>query len=226
MTILLVEDEDRLAAALIELFHAEKYLADHADNGEDGLYAALQKDYDVIVLDVMLPKMDGFAVVHALRRAGKKTPVLMLTARDEIRDKIEGLDRGADDYMTKPFVPEELLARVRALSRRQGEVLLDELRFGDLCLSLATNELSTPGQSVRLAFKEAELLKLLIANKGVILSKETILRKLWGDESDAVENNVEAYVSFLRKKLSFLRSSVKIQAIRRQGYLLLEEETR
>lgn len=224
MTILLVEDEDRLAAALIELFHSEKYLADHADNGEDGLYAALQKDYDVIVLDVMLPKMDGFAVVHALRRAGKKTPVLMLTARDEIRDKIEGLDQGADDYMTKPFVPEELLARVRALSRRQGEVLLDELRFGDLCLSLATNELSTPGQSVRLAFKEAELLKLLIANKGVILSKETILRKLWGDESDAVENNVEAYVSFLRKKLGFLQSSVRIQAIRRQGYLLLEEE--
>lgn len=224
MTILLVEDEDRLAAALLELFHAEKYLADYADNGEDGLYAALQKDYDVIVLDVMLPKMDGFAVVHALRRAGKKTPVLMLTARDEIRDKIEGLDQGADDYMTKPFVPEELLARVRALSRRQGEVLLDELRFGDLCLSLATNELNAKGQSVRLAYKEAELLKLLIANKGVILSKETILRKLWGDESDAVENNVEAYVSFLRKKLGFLQSSVRIQAIRRQGYLLLEEE--
>ena len=219
-----MEDEDRLAAALIELFHAEKYLADHADNGEDGLYAALQKDYDVIVLDVMLPKMDGFAVVHALRRAGKKTPVLMLTARDEIRDKIEGLNQGADDYMTKPFVPEELLARVRALSRRQGEVLLDELRFGDLCLSLATNELNAKGQSVRLAYKEAELLKLLIANKGVILSKETILRKLWGDESDAVENNVEAYVSFLRKKLGFLQSSVRIQAIRRQGYLLLEEE--
>lgn len=224
MTILLVEDEDRLAAALIELFHAERYLADHADNGEDGLYAALQKDYDVIVLDVMLPKMDGFAVVHALRRAGKKTPVLMLTARDEIRDKIEGLNQGADDYMTKPFIPEELLARVRALSRRQGEVLLDELRFGDLCLSLATNELNAKGQSVRLAYKEAELLKLLIANKGVILSKETILRKLWGDESDAVENNVEAYVSFLRKKLGFLQSSVRIQAIRRQGYLLLEEE--
>ena len=224
MTILLVEDEDRLAAALIELFHAEKYLADHADNGEDGLYAALQKDYDVIVLDVMLPKMDGFAVVHALRRAGKKTPVLMLTARDEIRDKIEGLNQGADDYMTKPFVPEELLARIRALSRRQGEVLLDELRFGDLCLSLATNELNAKGQSVRLAYKEAELLKLLIANKGVILSKETILRKLWGDESDAVENNVEAYVSFFRKKLGFLQSSVRIQAIRRQGYLLLEEE--
>ena len=224
MTILLVEDEDRLAAALIELFHAEKYLADHADNGEDGLYAALHKDYDVIVLDVMLPKMDGFAVVHALRRAGKKTPVLMLTARDEIRDKIEGLDQGADDYMTKPFVPEELLARVRALSRRQGEVLLDELRFGALCLSLATNELNAKGQSIRLAYKEAELLKLLIANKGVILSKETILRKLWGDESDAVENNVEAYVSFLRKKLGFLQSSVRIQAIRRQGYLLLEEE--
>ena len=172
----------------------------------------------------MLPKMDGFAVVHALRRAGKKTPVLMLTARDEIRDKIEGLDQGADDYMTKPFVPEELLARVRALSRRQGEVLLDELRLGDLCLSLATNELNAKGQSIRLAYKEAELLKLLIANKGVILSKETILRKLWGDESDAVENNVEAYVSFLRKKLGFLQSSVRIQAIRRRGYLLLEEE--
>ena len=222
MTILLVEDESRLAAALLELFHTEKYLADHADNGEDGLYAALQKDYDVIVLDVMLPKMDGFAVVHALRRAGKKTPVLMLTARDEIRDKIEGLDQGADDYMTKPFVPAELLARVRALSRRQGEVLLDELRFGDLCLSLATNELSANGKTVRLAFKEAELLKLLLANKGAILSKETILRKLWGDESDAVENNVEAYISFLRKKLAFLESSVKIQALRRQGYRLVE----
>ena len=222
MTILLVEDESRLAAALLELFHAEKYLADRADNGEDGLYAALQKDYDVIVLDVMLPKMDGFAVVHALRRAGKETPVLMLTARDEIRDKIEGLDRGADDYMTKPFVPEELLARVRALSRRRGEVLLDELRFGDFCLSLATNELAANGKTVRLAFKEAELLKLLLANKGAILGKETILRKLWGDESDAVENNVEAYVSFLRKKLAFLESSVKIQALRRQGYRLVE----
>ena len=214
MTILLVEDENRLAAALLELFHAEKYLADHADNGEDGLYAALQKDYDVIVLDVMLPKMDGFAVVHTLRRAGKETPVLMLTARDEIRDKIEGLDRGADDYMTKPFVPEELLARVRALSR--------ELRFGDFCLSLATNELAANGKTVRLAFKEAELLKLLLANKGAILGKETILRKLWGDESDAVENNVEAYISFLRKKLAFLESSVKIQALRRQGYRLVE----
>ena len=222
MTILLVEDESRLAAALIELFHAEKYLADHADNGEDGLYAALQKDYDVIVLDVMLPKMDGFAVVHALRRAGKETSVLMLTARDEIRDKIEGLDRGADDYMTKPFVPEELLARVRALSRRRGEVLLDELRFGDFCLSLATNELAANGKTVRLAFKEAELLKLLVANKGAILGKETILRKLWGDESDAVENNVEAYISFLRKKLAFLESPVKIQALRRQGYRLVE----
>ena len=153
---------------------------------------------------------------------GATMPIVFLSAKSDIVDKCAGFAAGGDDYMTKPFVPEELLARVRALSRRRGEVLLDELRFGDFCLSLATNELAANGKTVRLAFKEAELLKLLVANKGALLGKETILRKLWGDESDAVENNVEAYISFLRKKLAFLESTVKIQALRRQGYRLVE----
>ncbi len=223
--ILIVEDEAAIAELEKDYLELSGFQVETEGDGEKGLKKALEGNYDLLILDLMLPGRDGFSITQEVR-SKKDIPILLVSARRDDIDKIRGLGLGADDYMTKPFVPEELLARVRALSRRQGEVLLDELRFGDLCLSLATNELITPGQSVRLAFKEAELLKLLIANKGVILSKETILRKLWGDESDAVENNVEAYVSFLRKKLSFLRSSVKIQAIRRQGYLLLEEETR
>lgn len=177
-------------------------------------------DYDVIVLDVMLPGRDGFQVVKALRAAKVRTPVIMLTARDDVRDKIAGLDFGADDYMTKPFVPEELLARIRALSRRQGEVVVEELSFGDLVLNISTNDLVCGAKSIHLAFKEFEILKILISNQKAIVSKEMLISKVWGDDSDAEDNNVEAYISFLRKKLAFVGSKVSINTIRKVGYRL------
>ena len=202
MKILVVEDELRLAEALQQIMQEQKYQVDVANDGNDGLDYALYGDYDVIVLDVMLPGKDGFEIVRALRAAKVKTPVIMLTARDDVRDKIRGLDKGADDYMTKPFVPEELLARIRALSRRQGEVLLEEISMEDLTLSLSTNDLLCGAKSIHLAFKEFEIMKILLSNQKAIVSKEMLISKVWGDDSDAEDNNVEAYISFLRKKLS------------------------
>ena len=220
MKILVVEDELRLAEALQQIMQEQKYQVDVANDGDDGLDYALYGDYDVIVLDVMLPGKDGFEIVRALRAAKIKTPVIMLTARDDVRDKIRGLDKGADDYMTKPFVPEELLARIRALSRRQGEVLLEEISMEDLTLSLSTNDLLCGAKSIHLAFKEFEIMKILLSNQKAIVSKEMLISKVWGDDSDAEDNNVEAYISFLRKKLSFLGSRVQIATIRKVGYRL------
>ena len=220
MKILVVENELRLAEALSQIMQEQKYQVDVANDGNDGLDYALYGDYDVIVLDVMLPGKDGFEVVRALRAAKVQTPVIMLTARDDVRDKIRGLDKGADDYMTKPFVPEELLARIRALSRRQGEVLLEEISMEDLTLSLSTNDLLCGAKSIHLAFKEFEIMKILLSNQKTIVSKEMLISKVWGDDSDAEDNNVEAYISFLRKKLSFLGSRVQISTIRKVGYRL------
>ena len=220
MKILVVEDELRLAEALSQIMQEQKYQVDVANDGNDGLDYALYGDYDVIVLDVMLPGKDGFEVVRALRAAKVQTPVIMLTARDDVRDKIRGLDKGADDYMTKPFVPEGLLARIRALSRRQGEVLLEEISMEDLTLSLSTNDLICGAKSIHLAFKEFEIMKILLSNQKTIVSKEMLISKVWGDDSDAEDNNVEAYISFLRKKLSFLGSCVQISTIRKVGYRL------
>ena len=220
MKILVVEDELRLAEALSQIMQEQKYQVDVANDGNDGLDYALYGDYDVIVLDVMLPGKDGFEVVRALRAAKVQTPVIMLTARDDVRDKIRGLDKGADEYMTKPFVPEELLARIRALSRRQGEVLLEEISMEDLTLSLSTNDLLCGAKSIHLAFKEFEIMKILLSNQKTIVSKEMLISKVWGDDSDAEDNNVEAYISFLRKKLSFLGSRVQISTIRKVGYRL------
>ena len=220
MKILVVEDELRMAEALQQIMQEQKYQVDVANDGNDGLDYALYGDYDVIVLDVMLPGKDGFEIVRALRAAKVKTPVIMLTARDDVRDKIRGLDKGADDYMTKPFVPEELLARIRALSRRQGEVLLEEISMEDLTLSLSTNDLLCGAKSIHLAFKEFEIMKILLSNQKAIVSKDMLISKVWGDDSDAEDNNVEAYISFLRKKLSFLGSRVQISTIRKVGYRL------
>ncbi len=220
MKILIVEDEVRLAEALSQIMKEQKYQADVAYDGNDGLDYAMYGDYDVIVLDVMLPGKDGFEIVKALRTAKKKTPVLMLTARDDVRDKITGLDCGADDYMTKPFVPEELLARIRALSRRQGEVVLEELSFDDLTLSLSTNNLLCGKKSIHLAYKEFEIMRILLSNQKTIVSKEMLISKVWGDDSDAEDNNVEAYISFLRKKIQFVGSRVVISTIRKVGYRL------
>lgn len=220
MRVLIVEDEVRLADALGEIMREAKYMADVVYDGDDGLSYTLSDQYDVVILDVMLPGMDGFQIVKQLRAEKIEVPVLMLTARDEVRDKVMGLDKGADDYMTKPFVKEELLARIRALTRRQGEVILEELNYQDLTLALSANDLWCKGKSVHLGYKEFEILKILMSNPRMIISKDTLITKVWGMEADVEDNNVEAYISFLRKKLSFLGSQVAILTIRKVGYRL------
>ena len=220
MNILVVEDELRLSETIAQLLVEQKYHVDTVHNGGDGLDYALSGQYDVVILDVMLPGLDGCAVARRLRAEKNATPVLMLTARSEISDKVKGLDCGADDYMTKPFAPEELLARVRALSRRQGEVALEELTFSNLILELSTHDLRRGEKSVRLSQKEFEVLKILMSNPRGIVTKETLISKVWGMESDAEDNNVEVYISFLRKKLEHLHAGVKIKTIRMVGYCL------
>jgi len=222
MKVLIVEDEVRLADALGQIMKEQHYQADIVYNGTDGLSCGLSGEYDVIVLDVMLPGENGFQVVKKLREARIQTPVLMLTARDDIQDKVTGLDRGADDYMTKPFIPEELLARIRALSRRQGEVIVEEMKFGDLTLNLSANDLCCGAKSIHLGYKEFEVLKILMSNSGRIVSKEALISRVWGSDSDAEDNNVEAYISFLRKKLNFVGSRVEISTLRKVGYRLEE----
>lgn len=224
MRVLIVEDEVRLAETLAQLLREQKYMVDMVHDGTDGLAYAESGQYDVIVLDVMLPGMDGFQIARALRKGKNTTPILMLTARSEVSDKVAGLDCGADDYMTKPFAPEELLARIRALSRRQGEVALDEMSFDDLRLELATHTLCCGAKSVRLSPREFEVLKLLMANPRGVVPKETLISRVWGLESDAEDNNVEAYISFLRKKFVYLGSRSAVVTLRKVGYRLESPE--
>ncbi len=222
MNILIVEDELRLSEALAQIMREQKYNVDVVNDGEDGLAYALSNQYDVIVLDIMLPKRDGFSVAREARKAGVATPILMLTARDEITDKVSGLDCGADDYMTKPFSSVELLARVRALSRRKGEVVLDQIKLFDLSLDLSTYDLRCGEKSVHLGFKEFEMMKLFMSNQKTYMSKDDLISRVWGVLSEAEDNNVEAYVSFLRKKLFFIGSTVTIETQRKVGYRLEE----
>lgn len=223
MKILIIEDEERLADALSEIMKEAKYFTDVAYTGTDGYDYAMEGAYDVIVLDVMLPGMDGFQIVKEMREQGNQTPVIMLAAKDEVEDKINGLDHGADDYMTKPFVPEELLARIRALSRRKGDVILEEVKYADLQLMLSTNDLWGGVKNIHLSYKEFEILKLLMINPKILISKARLIDKVWGMESDAEDNNVEAYISFLRKKMAFIGSHVDIATVRKVGYKLEEE---
>ncbi|RDB61392.1 DNA-binding response regulator [Gordonibacter sp. 28C] len=218
MQILVVEDDVRLAQALGHILEENGYGVDVVHDGATGRDWAASGLYDVIVLDVMLPKMDGFSVVAELRRAGVSTPVLLLTARDAVPDKITGLDSGADDYMTKPFSPAELLAHLRALTRRQGEVVFEALSAGDLSLNLESFDLTCGAKSIHLSFKEFSLARVLMANPGQVVSKDLLIEKVWGIESSAEDNNVEAYVSFLRKKLAFLGSACRIETLRKAGY--------
>ncbi len=222
MQILIVEDERNLALALGQIMAEAGYFADIAHNGEDGLRYGMCGLYDVIILDIMLPGKNGFEVVKELRDRQISTPVIMLTARDDVKDKISGLDSGADDYVTKPFVPEELLARIRALARRQGGLLPEELIFFDLVLNLSSRELSCGSKSIHLGHKEFEILKILMSNPGNISSKETFLTKVWEGSPSAEGNNVEAYISFLRKKLSYLGSHAEITTVRKVGYRLTQ----
>lgn len=220
LRILIVEDERRLADALTQIMREQKYTVDAVYDGEDGFAYAKSNEYDAIILDVMLPKRNGYDVVRALRREKIATPVLMLTARDELESKINGLDCGADDYMTKPFAPEELSARIRALTRRQGEVLLEEMLYEDIVLELTSNDLRCGAKRIRLSFKEFEVMKLLLLSQNTIVPKEQLIVKVWGPESEAEDNNVEAYISFLRKKLFYIGSKVGIQTVRKVGYRL------
>ena len=209
-----------MAEALGQIMAERKYLVDIVHDGADGLDYALTEQYDAILLDVMLPKIDGFEIARRLRAAHVSTPILMLTARDEISDKISGLDCGADDYMTKPFDPGELLARVRALTRRQGEIIGNTVTVGDLTLRLDVRCLVCGDDMVRLGFKEFEVMRLLMTNCRAVVPKEDIISKVWGLESEAEDNNVEVYISFLRKKLLFLRSGITIGTVRKVGYFL------
>ena len=222
MQILMVEDDIRLAQAVAQILEENNYQVDMVHDGQSGLDWGLSGIYDVIILDVMLPKLDGFSVAKELRRGNIDTPILMLTARAQIPDKIEGLDSGADDYMTKPFSPAELLAHLRALTRRQGQVIFETLEFGDLKLNLESHDLSRGDKSINLSFKEFSILQILMANRSQIVSKDTLIAKVWGIESTAVDNNVEAYVSFLRKKLKHLGTAVQIETVRGVGYRLME----
>ncbi len=224
MHILIAEDDERLAAALEKILKDNGYDIDVVHDGQEGLDYATVGQYDVIILDVMMPKMNGFEVTKEIRRAGVSTPVMLLTARDATADKIVGFDSGADDYMTKPFSPAELMAHLRALTRRQGEVQFERLRAGDLDLDLESYELTCGKKSIQLSFKEFSILKILMSNPGAVVSKETLIDKAWGISSSAGDNNVEAYISFLRKKLSHLDSQSKIETIRRAGYRLAEAE--
>ena len=218
MQILIVEDDVRLARALAHILEENGYQTDVVHDSASGLAYAECGDYDVIILDVMLPKMDGFAVVAQLRRKSISVPVLLLTARDAVPDKITGLDSGADDYMTKPFSPAELLAHLRALTRRQGEVIFEKLDAGDLSLNLESYDLTCGQKTIHLSFKEFSLAKVLMSNAGQVVPKELLIERVWGVESSAEDNNVEAYVSFLRKKMRFLGSQACIETIRKAGY--------
>ncbi|KWX69424.1 transcriptional regulator [Paenibacillus riograndensis] len=221
MRILIVEDEVHLAEALTQILKKQNYSVDAVHDGRSGLDYAQSGIYDLLLLDIMMPEMDGFTVLKKLRSGGISTPVIMLTAKGEITDMVAGLDYGADDYIAKPFSSEELMARIRAALRRKGEVIPDDtLKLGDMELNTANLRLSVKGKEIKLNLKENELLELLILRKQAVTSKEQIIEKLWGFDSEAEHNNVEVYISFLRKKLVFLNSEVRINTIRNVGYVL------
>ncbi len=220
MRVLIVEDEVSLSNALKKILEQQGYFADAVYDGESAVVYAKTVEYSVIILDVMLPKLDGFEVVRRLRASRINTPILMLTARTTTTDKVAGLNFGADDYMTKPFETEELLARVGAMTRRTGDVIVDEVKFKDLTLNTNSAMLSCGGESVQLSHKEFEVLKTFFYNPTMTVTTDTLISNVWGIESEATDNNVEVYISFIRKKLKYLRSAVSIKKIPRIGYRL------
>ena len=227
MKILVVEDEVMLAEALQQILTKNRYATDVAHDGESGLDQALTGLYDVILLDIMLPRKNGLEVLRELRMAGIQIPVLLLTARDEASDKVTGLDGGADDYLTKPFNTDELLARIRALSRRRDVPLIEDvLRFADTMLDVSTYELAYNGKTVRLGPKEFQIMEVFMRNGQRIADKEALIAKVWGYDSEAEYNNLEVYVSFLRKKLNHIHSPLVIKTVRGVGYVLSSEDDR
>lgn len=219
MKILIIEDEKLLADSLKALLQSKGFAADAVYDGEEGAAYAETGMYDLLILDVMMPGIDGYQVVRRVRRERCTVPVLMLTAKSALEDRIEGLDAGADYYLTKPFDTRELLACVNALLRRQGSQI-NELTFGNTALDLASAMLVCGGKSIRLSAREFDVMRFLLEAKGRNLSKEAILSRVWGYDSNAVENHVEVYIGFLRKKLASIGSDIRIEAIRRLGYHL------
>lgn len=225
MRILIVEDEHSLADAVTAILKKEQYFVDAVYDGRDGLDYAMSGIYDLILLDIMLPKMNGLDVLKEIRKNNISTPVMLLTARTEIDDKIKGLDCGADDYLTKPFNKGELLARVRALTRRKGEIPSNELAFGDIILNQSTYELSCGTLSVKLGAKEFRIMQMLMFAPKNIISKDEFIEKIWGYDSEAEYNSIEVYISFLRKKLGAIKSTIQIKASRGIGYYIEENKS-
>ena len=219
MKILIVEDEVLLANSLKTLLEKKGFTVEVAYDGETGKDYAETGVYDLLILDVMMPKLNGYDLARQVRAERCATPILMLTAKGELEDRIEGLNAGADYYLTKPFDTRELLACINALLRRQGDQV-DELRFGNTALDLASGMLVCGAERVRLSAKEFDIMRFLLQSKGNNLSKEVLLARVWGFDSNAVENHVEVYVGFLRKKLASIGSNVRIDAVRRLGYHL------
>jgi DNA-binding response OmpR family regulator len=220
MRLLLAEDEKELATALAVILRHNNYSVDTVHNGEDALCYLENGDYDGAILDIMMPKLDGLSVLRRIRENGNCIPVLILTAKSDIDDRVEGLDAGADDYLTKPFAMKELLARVRAMLRRRTESVDTNLVFGDLTLELSTSILACGEERVRLTNKEFQMLEMLITADGGIISVEKFMDKIWGYDSETEQNVVWVYVSYLRRKLVSLGSSVAIEAHRNLGYSL------
>lgn len=222
MRILIAEDERSLARVLTRIFEKNNYSADAVYNGEDALLYLEGSNYDVVILDVMMPKIDGITVLKRLRAAGNQIPVLLLTAKSEIDDKVLGLDSGANYYLTKPFDTKELLAVIRAVTRTETQ-LESKLSFGCISLDRATFEMSSPSGSFRLANKEFQMMELLISNPRRIIPAERFMEKIWGFDSEAEINVVWVYISYLRKKLSALHADITIKSSRNAGYSLEEK---
>ena len=220
MRLLLAEDEKLLSEALVEMLTHNNYSVDAVYDGQDAIDYLLTGDYDAAILDIMMPKKDGITVVKELRAAGLTTPVLMLTAKSQIEDKVEGLDSGADDYLTKPFAMPELMARVRAITRRQPELTDTSLEFEDLKLGRADFALSGPEGNIKLANKEYQIMEMLMTNHGQVIPTERFMEKVWGYDSEAEINVVWVNISGLRKKIAELGAHVQIKAARGVGYSL------
>ena len=222
--LLLVEDDFRLRHDLEQHLLQRGFAVTSCVDGIQGLRALQGERYDLVLLDIMLPKLDGISVLRQIRAEGIQTPVLMLTAKSDLVDRVHGLDLGADYYLTKPFENAEFLACLRAILRRQGDITPESLHFGDLTLTPSRGALRCREQVLTLSARELEMMRLLMLNQNAILPKETLLVKVWGYDTDAGDNNVEAYISFLRKKLQLLRSTVTLNVVRRLGYRLEENK--
>ena len=220
MRILLAEDERSLSRAIIALLEKHNYSADAVYDGQEALDYLDAENYDAVILDIMMPKLDGLSVLRTLRQQGNQIPVLLLTAKSEVEDKVQGLDSGANDYLTKPFATAELLARIRAMTRSQSAQTDSRMSFGNITLDQTTYELSSPSGSFRLANKEYQMMELLLRNPRQLIPSERFLEKIWGYDSEVELNVVWVYISYLRKKLTALQADIQIKATRNAGYSL------